>query len=74
MSLVLSVASLSRAAPKEWEQFLEEYKKYQAEITKQLVQSPGENVLVAQGRAQQAASLADLFSNAVKTADRLTKK
>jgi hypothetical protein len=74
MSLTLASASLSRAAPREWEQFLEEYKKHQAEITKQLVQSPGENVLVAQGRAQHAASLADLFGNAVKTADRVAKK
>ena len=69
--LIIKSASLARAAPHAWREFLGSLKNYSADQAVQCVQSPAAELTRMQGRAQQCAELLTLFENAVTTADRI---
>jgi hypothetical protein len=73
-AFVQAIAMLARAAPQEWGQFLNQFENYGKQQAMACVQSPPLELNRMQGRAQQCASLQDLFSHAVKTADRMAQK
>jgi hypothetical protein len=72
--LVLKSASLSRIAPREWEEFLKAFRAYGDDQSRLCVQAATDQLHRMQGRAQQCDSLSDLFGNAGKTADRIAQK
>lgn len=74
MSLPLAAAALARAAPYQWGEFLKALKEVSDAKARDCVQSPPEVVHVAQGRAQQAASLLAQLTDAVKDADRISER
>jgi hypothetical protein len=72
--LILKAANLARRAPQDWEQFIGALKIYTDIRRDQCVSSPVDTLQVAQGRAQQSASLLRLLEECVKTADQMTEK
>lgn len=73
-AFVQAVATLQRAAPAEWREFLRHFEVYAQKEAMACVSSPPADLHRMQGRAQQCASLQDLFGNAGKTADRIASK
>lgn len=74
---ILSAARLSRAAPAEWAEFLETYRRYSYEVINACISSPPEVpglLPVLQGRAQQARELLDHLENAAARADKIESK
>ena len=72
--LVKKAAALSRAAPREWAQFVEEFDAYSEIVRGQCIQAPLEDLQRAQGRAQHATAVCKFLENAVSTADRIAEK
>jgi hypothetical protein len=72
--LVFAAAELARSNPNEWNKFKSAMRAYADERTKALVASLSAELQVLQGRAQQSTSLADLFEDAVTTADRIVER
>lgn len=72
--LILKSAGLAHAAPEEWKAFVASMKAVSFEWMTNCVRSPVDALQVNQGRAQQAALLADLFEGAVKAADRIVER
>lgn len=72
--LILKTASLARMAPQEWSDFLAAFKQYTDTRRDQCVSSPVDTILIAQGRAQQCASLLRLFEECLTTADQIQEK
>ena len=72
--LILMAATLSRAAPKEWKDFLGAVEKYGDVQTRRVVQASAGDLARLQGWAQQCASLIALFGDAGKSADRIATK
>lgn len=71
--LVLVVAALQRAAPREWAAFKEEFDTHvrrQADICVAVDKDVG----IAQGNARQAVYLKAVFDDAGKRADRINKQ
>ena len=71
-SVTLAAAALSRAAPREWSEFLEAVKLRSDERRRELVSSSPPTVLVAQGRAQDAGEFYDLLRGCREQADRIS--
>lgn len=69
--LIKACAALSGQAPEAWKNFLVTFRGYSEETKNRLVSSPKDVIYNAQGRAQQCQTLVELFSTAVKTADRI---
>lgn len=72
--LTLATAELSRAAPSCWKEFLAAFEAHAEARKSDLLRSSLEELQRAQGRAQLASSLFDLFSNAVKDAARIAER
>lgn len=72
--LIVKSAAISRRAPNEWSDFLAAFKSYTDARRDQCVSSPVDTLQVAQGRAQQCASLLRLLEECVKTADQISEK
>ena len=72
--MILRAAKVARRAPEEWANFLAEFQNYADARRDQCVSSPADTIFVAQGRAQQCASLLRLFEECVRAADQLEKK
>jgi len=73
-TLALKLAAVRRAAPQEWEEMLGELRRYADARMAQCVAAPLDMLQVAQGRAQNAREMVNLFENAVKSADRITER
>lgn len=73
-NLKIAAAALARAAPALWKEFVVAFGSHAANRTKECVQSQLAELPRAQGRAQEATSLFDLFGNAVKHADRVSDR
>ena len=69
--LILKAAAIARVNPGPWQQLTEALAEYADGVTTRCVNSPAEDVHQAQGRAQQAIQLVNLFKDAVETADRI---
>lgn len=61
----LATARLSQSG--DWEAFLSAYREYNAEILKQMISSPLDQLQIAQGRARHADELLRLFEAARTT-------
>lgn len=72
--LILASAQLARSAPKSWQQFLDALSAYSSQQTTNCIQSPLENLPVAQGRAQNAAHLLGLLEGCLSSADKIEGK
>lgn len=72
--LILASARLARAAPKSWEEFLGAVHAYSRQQADNCVQSPLEQLPVAQGRAQFAARLHNLLATCLSSADKIERK
>ena len=66
------IATLARAAPAQWAEFVAECQKHADKKSKECVEAPPDMLPIAQGRAQNAVELVKTFTNAVKTADRIS--
>lgn len=64
MSLALKVAAVARACPREWAEFLVEWRLEVDKKKDECVRAPVEALQVTQGRAQQAIATLDLFTKA----------
>lgn len=64
MSLTLKTAALARAAPREWAEFLAEWRSYADTKKDECIRAPVEVLQVAQGRAQNAVEMLNLFTKA----------
>lgn len=69
--LTLAAARLARAAPTSWDDFLKALTAVGQERSELCIQAPADQVVLAQGRAQQLIELRTLFTNAVAQANRL---
>ena len=72
--LAIKVATLSRRAPQEWGEFLKAFDAYVEVRKEECIRAPLDMLQVTQGRAQNSATVLDLFRNAVSIADRIAIK
>lgn len=72
--LTMAAARMARANPVGWEEFRRALAAVSADRAALCVQAPADQVIVAQGRAQQLAELCTLFENAVAQANQLEAK
>jgi hypothetical protein len=73
-ALILRAAELARNAPQSWQHFVEAFRAYSSEQTVNLIQSPLDQLPVAQGRAQSSSRLLDHFANCLSSADKIESK
>jgi hypothetical protein len=72
--LILAAARLSRASPEGWKQFFGAFRAYADQHRDNCIQSPLTTLPVAQGRAQLAAHLQQLFADCHVSADKIEGK
>ena len=72
--LILACARLARSSPGSWEQFLGAFQHYAGQSAVNCVMSPLEELPRAQGRAQMAAHLSELFRDCLLSADKIERK
>jgi hypothetical protein len=72
--LILRAAELARTAPRSWKEFLGALSNYTDHQKNNCIQSPLDQLPVAQGRAQLAAHLHDLLTNCISSADKFEGK
>jgi len=72
--LQLSAIYLARRAPREWQDFLDALSVYATQQKDNLTQSPLDALQVNQGRAQNAARVHKLLTEALQSADKLESK
>jgi len=72
--LSLVAAQLARAAPSSWQEFLVIFGQYANDRKNECVHSSLDELPRSQGRAQLVSSLFDLFSSALKDADRIAAR
>jgi hypothetical protein len=72
--LIIAAAVLSRINPQPWAGFMRAFVTYNQYLTSNCIQSPLDNLPVAQGRAQATAHLFELFANCLSSADKLEGK
>lgn len=72
--LILKAAELARSAPRAWNEFLGAFSAFSNQQKDNCIQSPLEQLPVAQGRAQLAARLHELFATCVQSADKIEGK
>lgn len=72
--VILAAARLARSAPEGWKQFLGAFQMYTNTQRDNCVQSPLDNLPVAQGRAQCAAHLLGLLAECLSKADAIEGK
>lgn len=73
-TIALRAAEVARRAPDEWGRLVEALQALTNHRRDECVSSPVETVLIAQGRAREAASLLRMFETCLKTADQITEK
>lgn len=64
-------ARMAQVAPREWQEFREAFRDYAYARRDELVSASQEEILRAQGRAQQCNKLLALFDDAVNAANRV---
>ena len=64
---------LREAAPDQWEEFVGAVRVYATETAQKLVQATPEGLVLAQGRAQALADMAETLTNAPAALERMTK-
>jgi len=69
--LILRGAELARSAPRSWNEFLGALSVFTEHQKNNCIQSPLDQLPVAQGRAQLAAHLLDLLANCISSADKI---
>lgn len=72
--LILRAAEVARTAPRAWQEFLGALSVFTDQTKNDCIQSPLEQLPVAQGRAQLAAHLQNLLANCVASADKIQGK
>lgn len=72
--LILKAAELARSAPRAWNEFLGAFSSFSNQQKDNCIQSPLEQLPVAQGRAQLAARLHELLETCVQSADKIEGK
>lgn len=72
--LILASARLARTSPESWKQFLGALRVYVDTYRDNCIQSPLENLPVAQGRAQASAHLYGLLAECIASADKIEGK
>lgn len=72
--LILRAAELARSAPRAWNEFLGAFSNYVDQQKDNCIQSPLEQLPVAQGRAQLAAHLQGLLAACLQSADKIEGK
>lgn len=72
--LILAAAKLARSSPENWKQFLDGFRVFTDQQRDNCIQSPIENLPVAQGRAQISAHLHGLLSDCLAMADKIEGK
>ena len=72
--LILRAAALARTSPRSWTEFLGALSNFTDQIKNDCIQSPLEQLPVAQGRAQLAAHLTALLANCIPSADKIESK
>jgi len=72
--LILRAAELARTAPRSWKEFLGALSNFTDHQKNNCIQSPLDQLPVAQGRAQLAAHLHDLLANCISSADKIEGK
>lgn len=70
-ALAIASARLARLAPDAWSDFLKAFENYSDRSKTNCIQSPPEQILVAQGRAQACALLLKAHQNCVSVADKI---
>lgn len=73
-NLIIRSAILARSAPQAWNEFLGALSHFSNQQKDICIQSPLEQLPVAQGRAQCAAHLLDLLINCLASADKIEGK
>jgi len=73
-NLILASARLARSSPESWKQFLDGFRVYTDQQRDNCIQSPLENLPVAQGRAQLAAHLYGMLADCIASADKIEGK
>jgi hypothetical protein len=74
VTLQVRAAELRAADIERWNRFLEAYAAYAEEAKDTLVRSPVDILTINQGRAQFAADLVKILTDAPSTADKLTQR
>lgn len=72
--LILRAAELARTSPRSWNEFLGALSSFTDHVKNDCIQSPLEQLPVAQGRAQIAAHLLGLLATCLQSADRIEGK
>jgi hypothetical protein len=72
--LILKAAELARSAPRIWNEFLGALSNYSNQQKDNCIQSPLEQLPVAQGRAQLAAHLHGVLATCIQSADKIEGK
>lgn len=72
--LILRAAELARTAPRAYQEFLGALSNFTDRTKNDCIQSPLEQLPVAQGRAQLAAHLHNLLNNCLSSADKIEGK
>jgi hypothetical protein len=67
-------ASLARAAPREWQEFLTEFSNYVRSQKDALVYAPPEKIALTQGMVQQVVTLEGIFATCVQDHDKVQSK
>lgn len=72
--LIMSTVVLKRSAPKEWAEFVGEFRSFVERTRDRCVMCSLEDLQRTQGRAQGAKALLELFDNAENTAASIEKR
>jgi hypothetical protein len=72
LELTMPAARLAMAAPREWTEFVEGFKKYADGALQRMMQGQPDTILRLQGMAQQCSQLVPLLQDAVQTANRVS--
>ena len=72
--LTLAAARIARSSPDAWDRFLAAVQAYSSQQITHCIQSPLEQLPVAQGRAQATARLYGLLAECVSSADKIEGK
>lgn len=73
-ALQVKAAALAMKCPKEWKEFMEALQVYVNQRKDEMVSSPPDLVMVAQGRAREASTFLRCMDDCVVVADQLSKR
>jgi hypothetical protein len=73
-NFVVAAASLARAAPSQWDQFVRAMSEHYESTKEQFVSSPSSSIQLAQGRAQEARDILNLCRDCKSEADQIENR